>query len=192
MKRIGLTGGIGSGKTTIARIFEAMGYPVFYSDEHAKSLMNNPEVQSHINTILGEDVFPNGQLDRAVMAEIIFSDSTKREAVNAFLHPKVRSDFDNWANEQKAALVFNEAAILFETGAYQRMDLNILVVAPLQLRIARTIQRDGVNEQAVLDRISKQAMDEEKIPLADFVLYNDDQQPVLAQVEDILVKIFAS
>lgn len=189
MKRIGLTGGIGSGKTTVARILEAMGYPVFYSDEHSKTLMSNPEVQSHINAILGEDVFPHGQLDRVAMAGIIFSDSKKREAVNEFLHPKVRSDFDIWANEQKAALLFNEAAILFETGAYQRMDLNILVIAPIELRIARTIQRDGINKEAVLDRISKQATDEEKIPLADFVLHNDDEHPVLAQVEDILVKI---
>jgi dephospho-CoA kinase len=192
VKRVGLTGGIGSGKTTIAKIFEAMAFPVFYSDEHAKWLMNDRDVQLHINSLLKADVFPNGKLDRAEMAKLIFSDTSKREAVNAYLHPKVRTAFNEWADNQQAAIVFNEAAILFETGAYNSMDLNVLVVAPLELRIERTMKRDHVSREAVLERISKQLPDEEKIPLADFVLVNDEKQPVLVQVEQIVAKISAN
>jgi dephospho-CoA kinase len=189
VKRVGLTGGIGSGKTTIARILEAIGYPVFYSDQQAKSLMTNPEVQQQINSILEQNVFPDGELDRAVMADLIFKNIEKREAVNAYLHPKVREAFQDWANQQNSSLVFNEAAILFETGAYKLMDVNVLVLAPQQLRISRTMKRDQVSEGAVLERISKQADDETKIPLADFIIYNDDVQPVLRQVENLIVKL---
>lgn len=186
MKRVGLTGGIGSGKTTIARILEAIGYPVFYSDQQAKSLMIDPEVQEQIISILEQNVFPDGELDRGSMADLIFKDAAKHEAVNAYLHPKVREAFQDWANQQNSSLVFNEAAILFETGAYKLMDVNMLVLAPQKLRISRTMKRDQVSERAVLERISKQADDETKIPLADFIIYNDDVQPVLRQVEELI------
>lgn len=189
MKRVGLTGGIGSGKTTIARILEAIGYPVFYSDQQAKSLMTNPDIQQQINSILEQNVFPDGELDRAVMADLIFKNVEKREAVNAYLHPKVREAFQDWANQQNSSLVFNEAAILFETGAYKLMDVNVLVLAPQKLRISRTMKRDQVSEVAVLERISKQADDDTKIPLADFIIYNDDVQPVLRQVEELIEQL---
>lgn len=192
MKVIGLTGGIGSGKSTVAKILMAMGYPVYFSDDRAKEIVQSDlQLQKGLSELLGPELFKNGQLDRAFMANKIFSDERLRNSVNELIHPKVRADFESWLNKQQSSLVFNEAAILFETGSYKRMDKNILVVAPEKIRLERVLKRDKVNKEEVLARMQKQWSDEQKIPLADFILYNDEVKPLLVQVEKLVEELNA-
>lgn len=194
IKKIGLTGGIGSGKTTIARIIEAMGYPVFYSDLEAKNIVNkDPEVRKELIDLVGTQVYNENELDRAYLAEKIFEDPQLREKVNQIIHPRVRSAFDRFAEQNKSiGLAFNEAAILFETGAYRSFDANVLITAPEELRIARVINRDKVSEEQVRDRMKAQWPDDRKKQLADFIILNDDQTPVLAQVEKMMDQLISS
>lgn len=190
MKKVGLTGGIGSGKTTVARILETLGFPVYYSDDRAKELMrSNPEIRDGLISIFGQGVYQNGELNRPFLAGKIFQDEELKAKVNALVHPVVREDFDRWSQSINSAVVFNEAAILFETGAYKRMDLNVLVSAPKELRISRVINRDQISEQEVTARINNQWPDEEKIKLADYVLINDDRNPLLDQIDLMLDQI---
>ena len=192
MKKVGITGGIGSGKTVVARILETMGYPVYYSDLQAKELTDSdPLIREGLIRLAGPEVYVNGILDREYLARVIFQDDILREKVNQLIHPRVRAHFSEWCAEQKGPIVFNEAAILFETGGYTMLDRMILVVAPLEKRINRVMLRDGISREQVLDRISKQWDDERKIPLADFVVINDDQTPLLHQVEDTLASLLA-
>jgi dephospho-CoA kinase len=187
MKKIGLTGGIGSGKSTVAKVLQAMRYPVFYSDDSAKNLVeDHPQIREELINLLGTNVYEGGSLNKLFLAQQIFSDDSIREQVNAIIHPKVREAFQLWSQEQHSELVFNEAAILFESGLYKQLDATILVVAPKNLKIQRVMKRDQLTEQAVLDRMSKQWDDSEKIPLADFVIVNDEKQPLLIQIEKIV------
>jgi dephospho-CoA kinase len=187
MKKIGLTGGIGSGKSTIAKVLQAMHYPVFYSDDIAKKLVENHlQIRKELIELLGPKVYEGGSFNKLFLAQQLFSDDTIREQVNAIIHPKVREAFHTWSQEQNSELVFNEAAILFESGSYRQLDANILVTAPEKLRIERVMQRDQLSKQAVLDRMDKQWGDAEKIPLADFVIVNDEKQPLLIQIETIV------
>jgi dephospho-CoA kinase len=181
---IGLTGGIGSGKSTIARVLEAMGYPVFYSDMVGKELLvSDAEIRRELVELVGEKVYEGGKLNRTYLAERIFSDDGLRLKVNAIVHPRVRAAFDDFAERQTSELVFNEAAILFETGAYTKFDKTVLVTAPLELRIARVMKRDNCSREEVLERVNKQWTDAEKIVLADWVIVNDDKKSVLMQLE---------
>lgn len=187
MKKIGLTGGIGSGKSMVGRILEAMNYPVFYSDIRSKELSNtDPEIRENLIRLVGTDVYLNGEINRPFLANKIFNNDSLREQVNAIIHPRVREYFQQWANNQDAPFVFNEAAILFETGAYKSMDLNVLVTAPEELKIKRVMDRDHVSHQQVIERMTKQMDDSTKLPLADFVLINDERTPLLAQIESLL------
>lgn len=181
---IGLTGGIGSGKSTIARVLEAMGYPVFYSDVVGKELLvSDAEIRRELVELVGERVYEGGKLNRSYLAERIFSDDALRLKVNAIVHPRVRVAFDDFVEQQTSELVFNEAAILFETGAYTKFDKTVLVTAPLELRIARVMTRDNCSREEVLERINKQWTDAKKIVLADWVIVNDDKESVLMQLE---------
>lgn len=189
MKKIGLTGGIGSGKSVVARILMAMGYPVYFSDDRSKFITeNDPDIRAGLINLVGQDVFNEKGLNRSFLAQQIFKDDSKRLAVNGLIHPKVRNDFDQWAKRQKSTLVFNEAAILFETGAYQRFDHTVLVTAPSEIKIDRVIKRDSTIREDVLARMSKQWPDEKKLPLADFVLMNDDRTPLITQIEEMVAK----
>lgn len=189
MKKIGLTGGIGSGKSVVARILMAMGYSVYFSDDRSKFITeNDPDIRAGLINLFGQDVFNEKGLNRSFLAQQIFKDDSKRLAVNELIHPKVRNDFDQWAKRQKSTLVFNEAAILFETGAYQRFDHTVLVTAPSEIKIDRVIKRDSTVREDVLARMSKQWPDEKKLPLADFVLMNDDRTPLITQIEEMVAK----
>ena len=184
---IGITGGIGSGKSVVSNILESLGYPVFNSDNVSKDIVNtNPEIRAGLTAFFGTELYKEGVLDRVRLAEIIFTDDSAREKVNALIHPQVRDAFDTFARKSGSELVFNEAAILFETGAYKRMDKMVLVTAPEELRIKRVMQRDGSSEEEVRARMSKQWTDAQKIPLADFILNNDEKEPLLSQVETML------
>ena len=192
MIKIGVTGGIGSGKSIICSVLEHMGYPVFYSDIEAKKIINsNAEVKYQLIDLFGSQVFIDNQLNRTYLATILFSDSTLVEKMNAIVHPKVRQSFQEWALKQNSTIVFNEAAILFETGAFKNFEATLLVTAPLTIRLKRVISRDGSSEEEVMKRIAHQWPDEQKKDLATFTLVNDDNQSVLNQLDNILSEIQA-
>lgn len=187
MKKIGITGGIGSGKSVVGQILEAMHFPVYYSDQQSKILVDTDHViREELIKLLGKEVYLDGKLNRPFLTQQLFSNDDLRLKINQIIHPKVREAFTIWVNKQSSNLVFNEAAILFETGAYQSMDYTILVTAPLELRIERVLKRDNIAINEIQERISKQWSDEEKIPLADFVIVNDEAKPLLKQVEAVI------
>ncbi len=181
--KIGITGGIGSGKTFICTLFEALGIPVYNADEEAKKLMNtDARIKQKLIEQFGEATYKDGFLDRAFLASMIFSDKKKLEFVNSIVHPIVIQEAKDWANRQTTRYSLKEAALLFESGSYKELDYTILVTAPMDVRIQRVIERDAVTEQQVRERINKQLSDEEKLPLADFVIVNDGITPLLPQV----------
>lgn len=187
--KIGITGGIGSGKSYVCAILEKMGYPVYYSDLASKQLtVSHPEIRQGLITLLGEEVFQNNELNRPFLASKLFQDDFVRQQVNAIIHPVVRADFNNWSQKQTSPVVFNEAAILIETGSYKTLDFLVLVTADQELRIERTMNRDTISREEVLARMSKQWSDEEKMKYADFVIYNDDR-PLLTQLEKMIEEI---
>jgi dephospho-CoA kinase len=186
MLQIGLSGGIGSGKSTIAKVLEKMGYPVFYSDQVAKRLYDeHPVLQKHLVDLLGPEVYLNGQLNKQFLAEQLFSNAELKAQVSALVHPIVRSVFESWAQQQSSDLVFNEAAILFETGAYLLFDATVLVMAPLEIRIERVQKRDSISREEVLKRIANQWTDAKKMELTPHYIINDGR-PLLLQIEKLL------
>lgn len=190
MKRIGITGGIGSGKSFIATIIERMGYPVYYSDVRSKELTNiHPVIRQGLIDLVGENVYFGDELDKKVLATAIFSNDELRLKVNQLIHPIVRQDFEDWANSQKSDLIFNEAAILFETGAYRNFDATILVYAPEDLRLKRVLKRDIITKEEVIARMNNQMNDNEKRKMTSLQILNDDERPILIQVETILEEI---
>ena len=184
MLKIGITGGIGSGKSTVCRIFEVLGIPVFYADAVAKNLMTEDTVlkQGIIAQFGPESYLPNGSLNRPHLASIVFNQQKELEKLNALVHPAVFRAFDTWAAQQKAPYVIKEAALLFESGSYQMCDQNILVTAPENLKIERIMKRDGISQAEVEARMAKQMSDEEKKPLANLLLVNDEQQLLIPQI----------
>ena len=190
IKRIGLTGGIGSGKTSIAQILDAMSYPVYYSDLRAKFLSDeHPVIRQGLIALLGEESYVDGTLNRVYVSDCIFSNPDLRLKVNEIIHPIVRKDFDDWSAQQTSTLIFNEAAILFETGAYQQFDAVLLVCAPIDVRIQRVMMRDHCSKASVEQRIQSQWTDEQKRSLTDFCVENDGKQPVLKQLEKVLSEL---
>jgi dephospho-CoA kinase len=185
--KVGVTGGIGAGKSLICSILERMGYPVFYSDMEAKKIIAlNPQVRIDLIELFGIQIFKDHQLDRKLLANLLFSDSTLIEKMNAIVHPKVREEFENWALSQDSQLVFNEAAILFETGSYKNFDATILVTAPLEIRLNRVINRDNSIRADVQKRIDNQWSDEQKVMLSTYLIQNDDIHSVLDQIDEVL------
>jgi len=184
-KRIGITGGIGAGKSMVSKIIESMGFPVFNSDEEAKKIINyHPEVKTELIALLDDSIYSVNGLDRPKLAELIFKNPMLREKVNQIVHPRVRESFDLFAlNNSSSKLVFNEAAILFETGAYKQFDSTILITAPLELRIKRIIARDNVSRQEIELRMNAQWPENKKEELASFIILNDEVSPLLVQVE---------
>ncbi|MCS4223955.1 dephospho-CoA kinase [Sphingobacterium sp. BIGb0165] len=181
--KIGITGGIGSGKTFICRLFEALGIPVYNADEEAKRLMNTDiRIKEKLIAQFGEATYKDGLLDRAFLANMVFSDKDKLELLNSIVHPIVIQEAKDWAERQTTRYSLKEAALLFESGSYKELDYTILVTAPMDIRIQRVIERDGATEQQVQERINKQLSDEEKRQLADFVIVNDGITPLLPQV----------
>jgi dephospho-CoA kinase len=187
MKKIGLTGGIGSGKSWIASVFEKLGVPVYNSDNASKEILfNSKEVHSDLLEYFGKEVFTNNIPDRKKIAALVFNNQEALQKLNNILHPRVGEHFENWLKlHSDKAYIIKEAAILFETGIYKKSDFNILVTAPLETRIERVMKRDNISREEVLGRISKQWSDKEKIKLADFVIENDGKKAVLIQVLDI-------
>lgn len=187
MRVIGITGGIGSGKTTVCKIFEELGVPVYYADTRAKELMTNDVVlREKIIGHFGDQAYQNGVLNRMFLANQVFNDSDKLVLLNGMVHPAVAEDFETWLDEQSSAqYVLKEAAILFESGGYQDVDVTVLVIAPEDLRIARVTKRDGVSPEEVLKRMKNQWTQERKAKLADRILNNDGTQLLIPQVLEL-------
>ncbi len=174
MKIIGLTGGIGSGKSTILALFKALGALTYVADIEAKKLMNtDEELRNQIQKLFGEQAYENGELNRSYISSIVFNNTEKLNALNALVHPKVREDFQHFIKAQKADFVFYEAAILFESGSDQLCDYIVTVIADFDYKIERIMKRDGVSEAQVLERMNNQSNDDYKIKKSDFVIRNN-------------------
>lgn len=183
MLKIGLTGGIGSGKSTIAAVFEILDTPVYYADTSAKELMNKNELlKQQLIFHFGEETFTEGKLNRKHLAEIVFSSKEKLDLLNSIVHPATIADAEQWFKKQHAPYVIKEAALLFESGSAEGLDMIIGVAAPEAQRIKRVMDRDAVTAAEVKRRMENQLDEHIKIKLCDYVIYNDEQQMVLPQV----------
>ncbi len=190
MLRIGLTGGIGSGKSLVAKILETKHIPVFYSDDEAKSIVNtNVKVKSEIIALLGPEAYTETGYNRNYVAQRVFQSPEELAKLNQIIHPAVRQAFDQFVVSSKVPYVFNEAAILFETGAYKTFDFMVLVCSPEKLRLERLLNRDKTSTEEIKLRMEKQWSDDEKRPLADFVIENNEKDSLLEQIDDLLKKI---
>jgi dephospho-CoA kinase len=183
MLLIGLTGGIGSGKTTIAHIFEVLGIPVYYADVAAKRIMNEDDnTKKKVIDTFGKEAYKNGNLNRKYLADIVFLSAEKLDLLNSIVHPATIKDAEEWIKKQISPYIIKEAALLFESGSHQTLDYIIAIKSPLDLRIVRAMKRDGISREEVIARMKKQMSEETKINLSDFVIINDEVQLVLPQV----------
>jgi dephospho-CoA kinase len=183
MLKVGLTGGIGSGKTTIAKIFEVLGIPVYYADIEAKKLMNtHPPLIEEIKRLFGNNAYQHEKLNRAYIAEKVFNDKEKLHKLNAIVHPYTIEHGKKWMNEQHSPYAIKEAALIFESGIQGEFDKIIGVFAPNALRVQRAMKRDGVSYEQVVERIQSQIDDDIKIKLCDEVIINDEQKMLVPQV----------
>ncbi|MEL7120861.1 MAG: dephospho-CoA kinase [Bacteroidota bacterium] len=185
MLKIGITGGIGSGKTTVCKIFETLGIPVYYADERAKGLMiNNAPLVLAIKKLLGEKAYDEkGQLNRKWIANKVFNDKSLLEGLNQLVHPAVHEDGDRWHEEQvDVPYTLKEAALIFESNGHLHLDKIITVTAPKEIRIQRVMARDQVMRAAVEARMDKQMPEAEKVKRSDFVIYNDGKHSLIQQV----------
>lgn len=189
-KIIGLTGGIGSGKSTIASYFKALGVPVYIADDEARKLMDNPETVKKVQSVFEENVIENHVLDRKKIATLVFSNPQKLEQLNSIVHPEVKKHFISWLKKHKdQPFIIKEAAILFESGSYKDCDKIIVVTAPEEIRIDRVMQRDRVTKEQVLERMKNQWTEEEKIKRSDFVIENIDLETSEKKVSEILKEL---
>jgi len=186
MLRIGITGGIGSGKSIVARVFNNLGIPVYNADTAAKRLMETDlDLQTAIRRHFGDKAFVQGKLDRSYLASIVFKDKTKLDTLNALVHPVTIRDAELWMQQQDCPYALKEAALIFESGSQSSLDFVIGVSAPQALRIHRVMQRDGLSREEVLKRIDKQLEQSLVMRLCDYVIVNNDQQLVVPQVLEL-------
>ena len=192
MLKIGITGGIGSGKSTVAKVFETLGIPVYYADGAAKKLMNeHKSLKAALIKTFGSETYMNGELNKDFLSTKVFNDAEQLKMLNAIVHPIVIKDGEEWMAQQTTPYAVKEAAIFFETGSAAGLDYMIGVYAPQDLRILRVINRDGVSRNNVLARMEKQLDESIKMKLCDFVITNNDQQMVLPQVLSLNEKLIA-
>ena len=190
MKIIGLTGGIGSGKSVVLSVFSSFGVPCYESDNRAKKLMHEDlELIHQIKALFGDEIYENDKLNRSKLADLVFADKSKLERLNALVHPRVKKDFQSFVNQQDAVYVIKEAAILFETGAAKDCDATILVTAPEKLRTERVMKREKTNVAHIKSRMNHQWSDEKKIQLADYVINNIDWDKTLKKIDEIHQKL---
>ncbi|MGE3822758.1 MAG: dephospho-CoA kinase [Bacteroidia bacterium] len=195
MQKIGITGGIGSGKTTVARVFEQLGIPVYHADYWAKELMNtDPLVINRLKELFGNDIYDNaGNADRKRIAELVFADKNKLNQLNSIIHPAVWLHGENWLKQHAGKpYILKEAAILFESGGNKDMDKVIMVSAPKEIRLERVMKRDNLTRAEVEARMANQWPDEQKTALSDFVIVNDGKQLVIPQVLQIHSRLLSA
>ncbi|HPT11801.1 MAG TPA: dephospho-CoA kinase [Bacteroidales bacterium] len=189
--KLGVTGGIGSGKTTVCRVFTVLGIPVFLADDAAKELMNNNLIlREKINSVAGKDLYTKGYLDRKELAQLIFSNHSLLEKVNSLVHPMVFESFENWVTELDTPYLIMEAAILFESQAYKLVDRVVSITAPIEERISRVMGRSELTRNQVLERVSSQMDDEERNERSYYVINNSDSELIIPEIlkihEDML------
>jgi dephospho-CoA kinase len=181
--KLGITGGIGSGKTSVCRVFEVLGIPVFSADSEAREIMENDNgIISEINSIIGRDLYKNGSLDRTELASIIFNDTTILKKVNSLVHPAVFDHFTKWTLIQSTPYVIMEAAILFESGASAVVDKIATVIAPVEQRIKRVVLRNKLSQEQVMERMRNQMDDEERIRQSDFIISNSENDMIIPSI----------
>jgi dephospho-CoA kinase len=186
MKRIGLTGGIGSGKSTVAAIFATLGIHCYDSDQRAKALMLEYEIiRNFLLETFGPEVIQNQQLQTALISQQVFENPALLEKLNAVVHPEVGKDFERWCEKQQAPYVVKEAALLFESGSWEGLDEVIVVTAPEELRMERVMQRNGFSREEVLARMKNQWPEAEKIQRANYIISNDGEHSLIDQVMEI-------
>ncbi len=188
--QVAVTGGIGSGKSTVCKIIESFGFPVYYADERAKWLTtNNPQILSEIRSLFGDSVFEGNTLLREQLGNIVFGDSAKLAQLNAIIHPVVKADYENWVNSQTISLVFSEIAILFETGRDTAFDQVIMVNASQEVRLERVMKRNNFTKEEVLTRMNNQLPEEEKANRSHHIIHNNGEESLVTQVEEVLKKL---
>lgn len=194
MIRIGLTGNIGTGKSTVARIFEILGVPVYHADKQARKILESEQVKIQLAVLFGKQVVNSlNQVDRKALAAIVFNDKDKLTALNNLVHPLVEEDFSQWCDQHAdQKYILHEAAILFESGFDRLFDANILVTAPEKLCIARVMARDGITKEMVSIRIRNQWSQDKKLAMADYQIINDEVTMVIPQVIAIHQKYLSS
>jgi len=187
MKKIGITGGIGSGKSVVADLLKIMGIPVYIADTESKKLTNSlPELKEKLCRLFGNDLYQTGTLNKSYLSSLIFKNKKNLEKVNSIIHPYVLNDFQNWAENQALSIIAIESAILFESGFDKYTDEIWTVYAPLDARINRVIKRESTTRESVMERIRSQLPDEEKCKRSDFIIYNDEIKAIIPQVERLL------
>ena len=190
MMVVGLTGGIGSGKTTIAKLLELKGIPVYDSDKRAKYLMHNStEIRTALKLEFGDEVYSEEVLNREYLAKIVFGNKDKLKTLNSIVHPVVAKDFQDWIASQKTEIVVKEAAILFESGAYKTCDVNVTVHTDVEERIERVQKRDGVTREQVLSRINNQWTDKQRNEKSDIIIKNNDVDPTEVNVKKLVEEL---
>jgi len=190
MKKIGLTGGIGVGKTFVSEIFQKMGYSVFLADLHAKKCMHeSDDLKTEIKQNFGNEIYKKGVLQKNRLSNIVFNDTKKLQELNSLVHPFVQRRFEDWCKNQQSKFVIKEAAILFESEAHKGLDGVICVSAPFQKRIERVMKRDNCTKEDVIKRIENQMPQEKKEKLSDFVILNNDKKELLPQIISICKKL---
>lgn len=192
--KLGITGGIGSGKTSVCRVFNTLGIPVFSADPEAKQIMEEDDgIRRRLNSIAGKDLYISGSLDRAELAALIFNNQILLEKVNTLVHPIVLDHFKKWDREQTSPYVIMEAAILFESGASKLVDKIAVVVAPIEERVNRVIHRNRLSREQVIERMRNQMDDETRIKLSDYVVFNSENDMIIPAIlkihEEILTNI---
>lgn len=187
MIKVGITGGIGSGKTTICNFFKVLGIPVFEADAEAKQIMNSSStVQSRIKLAFGNDIYlHDNTIDRKKLAKLIFNSPTLLETINLIIHPEVRKYFNEWCGKQTSPYIVYEAAIIFETGFHEELDFSVLITAPVEERIKRVMERENTSEEDIRSRIEKQWTDEQKMKLADYTIINDNRELIVPQLLEL-------
>lgn len=193
MIRIGITGNIGSGKSTVTKVFAALGIPVYYADLHASQLMNsNAVIKNELIKLFGERIYmETGLLNKQMLGELIFSNDVSRRNVNAIVHPIVAQHFEEWFSYQNAPYVLKEAALLFESSSNLLLDKVICVAAPFEMRLERVMLRDNRSREQIIAIESKQMSEAEKIKKSDYIIFNNNSQPVIPQVLNIHQKIIS-
>lgn len=186
MKIIGITGGIGSGKTTITKYIESLGIPVYIADDEAKKLLDTSYIKKELINTFGIEILENNLVDKKKLASFVFGNKDNLKKLNEIVHPRVREHFINWIKQTNSEIVVKEAAILFESGSYKDCDFTILITAPEEVRVERVIKRDNSNREDVLKRIRSQWSDDDKAKLSDFVIQNVDLEESKQEIDEIL------
>ncbi|MCF8232120.1 MAG: dephospho-CoA kinase [Bacteroidales bacterium] len=190
MIRIGLTGNIGSGKSTVAQVFSVLGVPVYHADYESKKFLVDPQVKDEVRKVFGEHVFVNDQIDRKALADVVFNDESRLKQLNWILHPLVKNDYLQWCDDHSQyAYTIQEAAILIESGFYRFMDYVVVVTAPREIRTKRIMQRDSATRKQVESRMQRQFTEKELKKYAHFVIDNGEKELVIPQVLEIHRKL---